>query len=410
MVKKLRGKFIRIAMLAVISVTVVLSLIINVANFISVNTGLTETLEMICENRGTIPPMPRGDHPFGDKKPDGKFSPETPYATRYFVLRYSADGTLLAADLKNIAAVTEEDTDPYLKTALRHGVGYGFTGDYKYRVLQDESGEYMAVFLDCSREVSAITKIALLSLFSTVFCVGVVYVAVLLFSRRAIDPVVKASERQKQFITDASHELKTPITVISTSLKLLEMETGEQKWINKAKGQTDKLTALVNDLVTLSRMDEEQSPLHMQDFPVSDAVSETAESFRALAADRGHALEIAVASAVTYRGDEYAVRQLCSILLDNACKYTAADAPIRFTLEKGKKGIVIRTENACDNISEQDTKMLFDRFYRADPSRNAATGGFGIGLSIARSIAEGHGGSIKAEKSGDDLIITAALH
>ena len=191
-------------------------------------------------------------------------------------------------------------------------MGYGFTGNYKYRVLQDESGEYMAVFLDCSREVSAITKIALLSLFSTVFCVGVVYVAVLLFSRRAIDPVVKASERQKQFITDASHELKTPITVISTSLKLLEMETGEQKWINKAKGQTDKLTALVNDLVTLSRMDEEQSPLHMQDFPVSDAVSETAESFRALAADRGHALEIAVAPAVTYRGDEYAVRQLCS--------------------------------------------------------------------------------------------------
>ena len=386
MVKKLRGKFIRIAMLAAISVTVVLSLIINVANFISVNTGLTETLEIICKNRGTIPPMPRGGHPFGDKKPDRKFSPETPYATRYFVLRYSADGT------------------------LRHGVGYGFTGDYKYRVLQDENGEYMAVFLDCSREVSVITKIALLSLFSTVFCDGVVYVAVLLFSRKAIDPVVKASERQKQFITDASHELKTPITVISTSLKLLEMETGEQKWIDKAKGQTDKLTALVNDLVTLSRMDEEQSPLHMQDFPVSDAVLKTAESFRALAADRGHAFEIAVAPAVTYRGDEYAVRQLCSILLDNACKYTAADAPIRFTLEKGKKGIVIRTENACDNISEQDTKMLFDRFYRADPSRNAATGGFGIGLSIARSIAEGHGGSIKAEKSGDDLIITAALH
>ena len=117
------------------------------------------------------------------------------------------------------------------------------------------------------------------------------------------------------------------------------------------------------------------------------------------AADRGHAFEIAVAPAVTYRGDEYAVRQLCSILLDNACKYTAADAPIRFTPEKEKKGIVIRTENACDNISEQDTKMLFDRFYRADPSRNAATGGFGIGLSIARSIAEGHGGSIKAEKA-----------
>ena len=410
MVKKLRGKFIRIAMLAVVSVTVVLSLIINVANFISVNTGLTETLEMICENRGTIPPMPRNDPPFGGKRPGRRFSPETPYATRYFVLRYSADGTLTAADLKNIAAVTDADTAPYLKAALRHGEGYGFTSDYKYRVLQNDNGEYMAVFLDCSREISAVTKIALLSLFSTVFCVGVVYVAVLLFSRRAIDPVVRATERQKQFITDASHELKTPITVISTSLKLLEMETGKQKWIDKARGQTEKLTALVNDLVTLSRMDEEQSPLHLQDFPVSDAVLETAESFRTLAADRGHTLDISVAPAVTYCGDECAVRQLCSILLDNACKYTAADAPTRFTLTRDKKGIVIRTQNACDNLSEQDTKLLFDRFYRADPSRNAVTGGFGIGLSIARSIAEGHGGSIKAEKSGDDLIITAVLH
>ena len=410
MVKKLRGKFVRIAMLAVVSVTVVLSLIINVANFISVNTGLTETLKMICENRGTIPPMPRNDPPFGDKRPDRRFSPETPYATRYFVLRYSADGTLLAADLKNIAAVTDADTAPYLKAALRHGEGYGFTGDYKYRVLQDDNGEYMAVFLDCSREISAVTKIALLSLFSTVFCVGVVYVAVLLFSRRAIDPVVRATERQKQFITDASHELKTPITVIATSLKVLEMEVGQQKWIDKAENQTEKLTELVNELVTLSRMDEESSPLQMADFPVSDALTETAESFRDFAASAGHALDVRVTPGLTYCGDEYAVRQLVSILLDNAVKYAAPEGAIVFSLEKGRRGVVIRTENPCDTLDTAALGRLFDRFYRADPARSGETGGFGIGLAIARSIAEGHHGTIRAESpDGRTVIFTAEL-
>lgn len=264
----------------------------------------------------------------------------------------------------------------------------------------------MAIFLDSYQELHAVVTLAWMSLAAAAVCVALVYVMIVLCSRRAIAPVIQASERQKQFITDASHELKTPITVIATSLKVLEMEVGQQKWIDKTENQTEKLT----ELVTLSRMDEESSPLQMADFPVSDALAEMAESFRGFAASAGHTLDVRVTPGLTYCGDEYAIRQLVSILLDNAVKYAAPDTPIVFSLEKGRRGVVIRTENQCDALDTAALGRLFDRFYCADPARSAETGGFGIGLSIARSIAEGHRGTIRAESpDGRTIVFTAEL-
>ena len=246
------------------------------------------------------------------------------------------------------------------------------------------------------------------SLLADAACILLVFLLVVLLSRRAIDPVVRSAQQQKQFITDASHELKTPITVIATSLKVLEMETGKQKWIDKAMAQTEKLTSLVNSLVTLSRMDEEDSPLRMEDFPVSDAVRETAETFVDFAASKGHELHLSITDGLTYRGDEYAVRQLVSILLDNAVKYALPDSPIEFSLEKAKRGVVLRSSNACEDVAPENAQKLFDRFYRADQSRSSGSG-FGIGLSIARSISEGHHGSIRAIVYDGKIAFTAEL-
>lgn len=238
-------------------------------------------------------------------------------------------------------------------------------------------------------------------------CTLLVLLLVVLLSRRAIDPVVRGAEQQKQFITDAGHELKTPITVTATSLKVLEMEAGPQKWIDKARAQTEKLRALVDSLVTLSRMDEERSPLRMEPFPVSDAVAETAESFRQVVQDGGRALELSIAPDLTYTGDQYAVRQLTSILLDNAVKYAAPDSPVSLSLEKSRGGVTLRVSNACENAEDIDTARLFDRFYRAGPSRTS--GGFGIGLSIARGIVQGHHGAISAAAENGVITFTAQL-
>lgn len=392
MIKTLRKRFIRIAVLAVTAVLLMLCLIVNIANYASVDRDLIRMLQMISGNQGTVPQMPQGVKP--DGKQGGGFTPETPFSTRYFVLRYDDEGVLVNADLGSIAAVTTDDTTAYLQVATKHGVGYGWSNGYRYYVVKNGENRNMAIFLDAHRDLQTVKTTAWLSLAAMLFCVACVYPVVTLLSRRAIDPVVKASEKQKQFITDAGHELKTPITVIATSLKVLEMESGENKWIDKSLAQTEKLRDLVNSLVSLSRMDEEQSPLKMCDFSLSDAVSEIVGSFADFAAANGHMLTAEIAPEILYHGDEYAIRQMVSILLDNAVKYASDGSPIRLTLEKGKKGPVLRTVNCCEGLTQQQADKLFDRFYRVDQSRT--TGGFGIGLSMARSIAEGHKGSIKA--------------
>lgn len=419
MIRRLRNKFIRIATLSVAAVMLVLTLILNVANVVSTDSDLRQTLDMIYENEGTIPqthtlgvpPDTQTGESAPAPRPDkgGPFNQETPFSTRFFVLRYQDDGTLDNADLNRIAAVTSDTVDEYLAAALTHGEGYGIYKTYRYVVHSTRENHKIAIFLDSYQQLRTIRNVLLWSLAADAACILLVFLLVVVFSRRAIDPVVQSAQRQKQFITDASHELKTPITVISTSLRVLEMEVGKQKWIDKAQAQTEKLTALVNSLVTLSRMDEEESPLKMSPFSISEAVTQTAESFRDFAAERGLGLHVSAAPALTYCGDEYAVRQLVSILMDNAVKYAAADSEIAVTLEKARHGVRLAVSNACEPIGEKDLSRMFDRFYRVDPSRNAATGGFGIGLSIARSIAEGHKGSITADYKDGRICISAVL-
>ncbi len=447
MIKRLRTKFIRIAMLSVALVLLALSLIMNAANFISTNRDLNQTLDMIYENQGTIPTKrtadteeanaqlpdtaaageeqlpPEEDHtpPELEEKPDSKpssqpdrprgpFNAETPYSTRYFYLRFDADGDLDSGNFSHIAAVTEDDADTYIKAALQHGAGYGFyTSGYKFRVVKEGENRYIAVFLDCYQELRAVRTLAVWSGVSFAVCLALVYVLVVLLSRRAIDPVVKASEQQKQFITDAGHELKTPITVIGTSLKVLEMEVGQQKWIDKARAQTEKLRELVQSLITLCKYDEETSPLHRKPFSISEAVTDTAGSFSDFAQSKGHTIRVTAAPALSYCGDEAAVRQLVSILLDNAIKYAAPETEIQVSLEQLKRGVKLTVTNVCEQVPEGDPDRLFDRFYRPDVSRTAATGGFGIGLSIAKSIAEAHRGQIRASVQGTVISFAAEL-
>ena len=402
MIKKLQRQFISISIVAVVSVMVLLCVIVNVANFVSVNEKLNNTFEMISSQSENMlnsdrPEKDRGKDEFDPdlKRFDRQFNEETPFSTRFFVITYDENGNLLSSDLEKIAAVKQEDVQEYLDIALSSKEGTGFCKGYKYKIENLDDGTFKAIFLDDNREISSVKTILVLSVAATVICGALICVLIVLFSKRAVEPAIESNRKQKQFITDASHELKTPITVISTSLSVLEMEVGKQKWIDKAKAQTEKLTELVNSLVTLSKMDEE-SPLNINVFNISEAARETAESFADFSQQNGHPLQTDIAPSIQYSGDEYKIRQLCSILLDNAIKYASDNTPISFLLETDRKDVVIICQNECDNIDTNELDKLFDRFYRTDKSRNSQTGGFGIGLSIARSICQAHKGDIKA--------------
>ncbi|MBQ5996147.1 MAG: HAMP domain-containing histidine kinase [Clostridia bacterium] len=409
MIKRLRVKFIKISTLAVAGVMLLLCVILNTANFISTDRKLNETLNMISSNRGRMPMMMHDEIGKPDAPGAKPFDEESPFSTRYFTLNYSSDGQLLEKDLTSIAAVTEENIDTYLQIALSHGVGDGYTSGYKYLVTPQSDGSFTAIFLNDSREINSVITIAVLSLAASAVCIALITVIIILFSKKAIDPVIKANEQQKQFITDAGHELKTPITVIATSLTVLEMEVGKQKWIDKAKAQTEKLKELVNSLVSLSKLDEEQTPFEFTEFDISSALTETADSFTDYAQSLGHKINSSIPEGIRYNGDEYSVRRVASILIDNAVKYACDGSDIDFTLSKHKRGVKLSCKNRCDNVSEEDLGKLFDRFYRADKSRSSEKKGFGIGLSMVRSIAEAHKGEAKAELDEEGNIIFTVI-
>ncbi len=444
MIKQLRKRFIVISIAAVASVMILLFAGVNIVNCIYVTSKLDETLDTIILNHGRMPEpeelfepgeMPEDvDGPDDDaaeedddEDEDGRDNPafvrgygpgfahnterfdkEAPFITRFFSVRFNEKGEPTDYDLEKIAAVGTDDVEEFARIAFEHGEGSGYNNGYRFRVTANDDGSFSALFLDCHKEINSEITLLIVSAAVTVLCIALICVIIILFSKRAMEPVIQSDIRQKQFITDAGHELKTPITVINTCLSVLEMEVGKQKWIDKARGQTDKLRDLVNSLVTLSKSDEEHKPAKV-DFDVSAAVSEAAESFSDFAEKNGHIIKTDIESGITLSADEFSVRQLVLILLDNALKYAAPGSDIGFGLKKHKKGILITVSNKCENIDSEELPKLFDRFYRADKSRNSESGGFGLGLSIARGICENHRGYIKADMENGEIVFSAYL-
>ena len=224
----------------------------------------------------------------------------------------------------------------------------------------------------------------------------VVLLLVILFSKRAVGPMAESYQRQKQFVTDANHELKTPLTLIQTNLEILESESGPNEWLSDIRDETELMSQLVNRLVSLAKMDEEQQRPPMESFDLTRAVCDTASLFSASAENSHIQLRLQTPDSLSYKGNEGAIRQLLSILLDNAVKYCDPGGVIQVTLASGRHPI-LTVDNTCKNVESLPLSRLFDRFYRADPARTYGSG-FGIGLSIAKGIVEKHRGEISAQK------------
>ncbi len=425
MINKLRRRFIRITMLSVTGVLVVLMTAINIFNFVSSDQSARQRLELLASGGGAFPAESGGQAqedaapPEGEQPPENrpqkeknggkKLSPEAPYETRFFCVTLNEAGEATWVKTDRIAAVQASEAVAMAQSLQAAGKTQGYSGSYKYLAQTLDDGSVRYIFLDCTRSLSSFRSFLLISALVSAGGLGAVFLLVVLLSRRAIRPMAESYEKQKQFITDAGHEIKTPLTIIDSCTEVIEMEQGESKWTQGIRGQVRRLTALTASLVSLTRMDEAEGHLDMEELALTEIVDDALEPFDLLAQSKGLTLERDLQSGLRLRGNEAALRQLCSILADNAVKYAEADSAIRFRLRQKGRRVYLSCENRAEGLKRGSYDQLFDRFYRADASRSQVQG-YGIGLSLARAIVTAHGGKITAESpDGASLVVTAVL-
>lgn len=439
MIRRLKKKFVLAGTLAVFLVLLFLISAVLTFNYLDLRREADETLRILADNGGRFPDEMRMDlaAPMDQPEPmeqpgpvpeegrealpmDGRWGlpgsrrggfGELAFQSRYFAARYDADGGLRELDLENVATLTESDAAALAEAVLAGGREKGFTGDYRY-CRADSGGETLLLFLNCQRELASFRSSLIAAVGLSLLSLTAVAVLLALFSGRIVRPMAESYAKQKRFITDAGHELKTPITIIRADAEVLgaELEDEDNEWLTDIRRQTDRLTELTGELIYLSKMEEENPALAMQSVDLSELADETARSFQALALSRGKTFRAAVEENLRVNGDEKALAKLVSILLDNAMKYSPEGGAVELRLEKAGKNAVLTVKNTAEGMEKGNADRLFERFARFDSSRSSETGGFGLGLAIAKAVAETHKGRIHAvSEDGASLTVTAEL-
>lgn len=461
MITRLKRRFIVLAMTSLIILLSVIVAGMNIINYESVVRNADDTLEMLSDNKGRMPILyfddfddfleydddypDHDDDDFSDyddidARTDDPYSPEggeerwylrsalpkmsrdEAEGTRFFSVLVGSDGKAAIIQTDRIFAVSQDEAAEYAEEIVASGREKGFIEDYRYRV--SEEGAFRRVtFLDCGRTLESFREFLKDSILMSVIGLIAVFFIICYFAGRIVRPVAESYEKQKRFITDAGHEIKTPLAVIKANIDVMKMDledlpddegdTAESLSDSLADidGQVDRLTALTNDLVYLSRMEEAGNQLTMAEIPVSDIVSETADPFRALASERGRSISSDITPMLSINGSSKEIEKLVSILMENAVKYSPEGEDINIKLAREGKNVVLEVRNkAAEPLSDEDLAHVFDRFYRADKSRNSAAGGHGIGLSVANAIVSAHGGKIRADSGdGTEFIVTASF-
>ena len=400
MIYRLQKRFILICTVSVLTVIALVFGVILVLNISSMNRNMDMLADRVSEGGGRFPgAMEEKPHP--DKIPPRNeqnfefITPETPFSTRHFTVFFDKQGEVARTNTESIYSITEEVAVEYAESVLDNEDTRGWIDNYRYKVFSMEMGKGV-VFVDGSMSRSSLMQSMTIAGLVLLGCAALVLILIFLLSKKAVKPIAESYEKQKQFITDANHELKTPLTLILANLDIAEAELGQNEWLDDIRSEGHRMTELVNQLVALSRMDEEGQSLNLSEVALGNLVADTVSEFEPLAKERGKALTSNIEKGISYCGDEALLHRLIGILMDNAIKYCDQGGEITVNLHRGRR-TVLTVENTYASVGELELNRLFDRFYRADKARKF-TGGYGVGLSMAKAIVEKHKGEITAYK------------
>lgn len=434
MVKQLQKKFIISAMLAVTILLVVLIGGINVFNYLTTSGDNDRLMEMLCysfetstkwnadttdntqppqsingtqqnttdasgnQNNPDFPPQDNGTKPPDDKKNNGfgRHDKNAVDSARYAAVAIDKNGNIIRTDVTHISSLTEEEAAAIAEALKNTASGTGTYSGFLYRISETKRAEgKVIILLDNGMQISSFFTVLFISVGAGIFGWLMMLLLVILLSRKTIAPVARSIEKQKQFVTNAGHEIKTPLAIILANTDAMELHNGENKWSKNIRAQTLRLSGLMQNLLMLAKMDESSTKLPMCEFDISTAAEDTVGAFIEPAALKGIMIEQNIKKGIRLSGNRDSIVQLMTVLLDNAVKYTESGGVIRAELYGSEKNITLSIANTCEPIDHPE--KLFDRFYRGDSARTQKNGGYGIGLSVAQAIAELHKGSITAE-------------
>ena len=335
------------------------------------------------------PPLPPGM----EREADREFAANL---STFYTVRLDDTGSILSWTSDRRELYTDEQVAASVKNALAAKKDFGRIDSQFFRLNSQENGSLLVV-LDARMEISRAHSLLKTTTLTALLAYLILGLTAALLIRRMTRPVQDAFDKQKQFVWDASHELKTPLAVISANAEVLAGEIGENEWLQYIQSEVKRTDHLVQNLLTLARMDKGTVEPVFRPFDLSQAVLQVALPFESTVFEAGKTLDLEIPDGVTVKGDEDMIQQLVVILLSNAVKYSDDHGSIRVELDP--RGPVLRVHNTGPAIDPEALPHVFDRFFRGDAAHNRETPGNGLGLAIAKNIVEAHKGTITAESS-----------
>ncbi len=386
--KKLKRRFIWIASLSVLLVMLLVLGLVNMIGYIQVRNDLLTTITVIAENDGVLPGFHKED------RFDRIYTEESRNEVRYFSV---VVGDSMKYHMESISTIETGDADKLVKMAKEKSEDSGdlYYNDvcYMYQRTTDSSGDKLYVFIDVTSKMTQVRTNIKLSSFVGLICMILLFTIFFALSKKAISPMLRNIEQQKQFITNAGHELKTPVAIISANTEVLEMIHGKNEWTESIMNQSKRLSQLVNDLIALARM-QEGTELVLEKVNASSLASDVVASFKTMVEQEEKEFSFELEENLFVMADQKNLPELYNILLDNANKYCDEKGKVSFSLKQAGKYVKIMVSNSYQDGEGVDYSRFFDRFYREDQSHNSKKRGFGIGLSMASEIVKMYKGKI----------------